>query len=147
MEKFGSITALLVDCVNIAYDLQAQELKRTEFKNLSISEVHVLEAIVLENKPTMSKVAARLKITLGSLSTAVNKLIEKKMVERVRSQADKRIVYLALTHAGKQVLEIHESIHAKIDTVVLGCIPEDKRQWVFERIKEITRELQQLGNR
>ena len=34
-----SITSLLVDCVNIAYDLQSQQLKCTKFDFLSISRI------------------------------------------------------------------------------------------------------------
>ena len=84
-----SITSLLVDCVNIAYDLQSQQLKCTKFDFLSISELHVLEAIALEKEATMTNVANRLLITVGSLTTAINKLILKGVVERSRHEEDR----------------------------------------------------------
>ncbi len=145
MEKNESITALLVDCVNITYDLQTQELKKTVFSNLSVSEVHVLEAVSLEAKPTMTNVANRLRITIGSLTTAINKLIEKKMVMRSRSDADKRVVYLVLTQSGKKAVDVHNEIHASIDKIVMDCIPEEKMQWVCDTIKEISSRMQKMA--
>lgn len=132
-----SITSLFVDCVNVAYDLQTQKLKKTKFSNLSISEVHVLEAIELEYEPTMTNVASRLYITLSSLTTAIKKLEEKQMVIKERSAGDKRVIYLSLTKLGEEALMIHNEIHDEIDQIVLECIDEKDRTWVYNKIKEV----------
>lgn len=149
MEKAEStrvepITSSLVDCVNIAYDVQIQELKKSQFSYLSISEVHVLEAISLEKEPTMTNVARRLCITIGSLTTAINKLLEKKMVERKRDNKDRRVVKLFLTDQGIEVLDLHNHIHEKIDLEILKCIPEDKQEWVLDKIDEISTALKKM---
>ena len=44
---------------------------------------------------TMSVVAKKLGITAGSLTTAVNSLVNKKYVLRKRSEQDRRVVYVS----------------------------------------------------
>ncbi|MBS5114706.1 MAG: MarR family transcriptional regulator [Erysipelotrichaceae bacterium] len=139
-----SITSLLVDCVNIAYDLQSQQLKCTKFDFLSISELHVLEAIALEKEATMTNVANRLLITVGSLTTAINKLILKGVVERSRHEEDHRIVILKLTKSGQEALVLHQEIHEAIDDVIYDCIEPDMVEWVNDTIKEISKRLNDI---
>lgn len=140
----NSISSLLVNCVNIAYDLQAQQLKCTKFNYLSVSEVHVLEAISLEKDATMTNVANRLLITVGSLTTAVNKLLKKGVIERYRLKDDRRIVILKLTESGKEALELHNSIHEAIDDIIRDCIDDKEYNWVENRIMEISSRLNEV---
>lgn len=145
MER-DSISSLLVNCVNIAYDLQAQQLKYTKFSYLSLSELHVLEAISLEKETTMTNVANRLLITVGSLTTAINKLIEKGVVERSRQLEDRRIVILKLTKEGQEALKLHQSIHEAIDAIIDDCVGTKNREWVETTIKEISSRLTEVKN-
>lgn len=48
-------------------------------------------------KKTTSEVAKELSITVGTLTTAINKLVKKGYVERIRSEDDRRVVKLGLT--------------------------------------------------
>lgn len=52
----------------------------------------------------MSEIAAMLTITQGTLTVAVNRLVKKEYVQRVRLEQDRRVVYLSLTPLGKAAL-------------------------------------------
>ena len=65
----------VVDVFNIAMDIQELYLKQGPFKQLSMSEMHVLEAVDKESSPSMSAVANHLNVTLGTLTTAVKKIV------------------------------------------------------------------------
>lgn len=136
-KKTDPITLSLVELVNMIYDVQGQTLKRSRFSHVSLTEVHVLEAISLESKPMMTHVAKRLHITIGSLTTSVNKLFEKGLLNRHRDREDKRVVFLSLTDEGWEVLRLHNKIHERIDNIIVESIPEDRRLWVFDRISVI----------
>lgn len=69
----------VVDVFNIAMDIQELYLKQGPFKQLSMSEMHVLEAVDKESSPSMSAVANHLNVTLGTLTTAVKKNCRKKV--------------------------------------------------------------------
>ena len=65
-------------------------------KCLTTSELHIIEAIG-ENKITMNELSDKLGITMGTASVAVNKLTDKQFLERSRSDADRREVFVELT--------------------------------------------------
>jgi DNA-binding MarR family transcriptional regulator len=72
----------------------------------------------------MSEVAGDLKITLGTLTTAINKLIKKGYVDRQRIEEDRRVVQVQLTKKGKLAYRLHEKFHSDmIKDVVKGLDP------------------------
>ena len=90
---------------------------------LSMNEVHVLEAIEKTKEPTMTHLARRLRVTVGTLTTAMNRLVEKGYCTRYREEEDKRKVLIALTHKAKEALEIHANFH---DEMIDATIQELK---------------------
>lgn len=104
------INELLVDVFNHILSIEARILKERGI-NLSITEVHILEAINLTEIPTMSRVANKLRVTIGTLTTSVNTLVKKNKVIRRQDELDKRRTFLELTESARKVLEIHDEFH------------------------------------
>ena len=90
------INELLVEVFNHILSIEAEALRNRGVK-LSMNEVHVLEAIVNTEEPTMTHLARRLRVTVGTLTTAMNRLVEKGYCTRYREEEDKRKVLIALT--------------------------------------------------
>ena len=65
-------------------------------------------------KKTTSEVAKELSITVGTLTTAINKLVKKGYVERIRSEDDRRVVKLGLTKKGKLLFRVHQHFHREM---------------------------------
>src|SRR5690554_65942 len=104
------INTLLVDVFNHILRIEEEALKANNVK-LSMTEVHVLEAIRNTEVPTMGEVAKKLRVTLGTLTTSINILVRKKMVFRYSDDKDRRKVYLKLTPEAQKVLKIHDDFH------------------------------------
>ena len=69
----------------------------------------------------MSTVAKAMAVTVGTLTTAVNNLVKKGYVSRVRSSEDKRVVLLSLTGKGVAAYEKHAAFHARmVQTIMDG---------------------------
>ena len=84
--------------------MEEQCLRRACAEDLSIRELHVLEAVSDlrgKGKNTMAEVARYLHLSPASLTTAVNVLVKKGYVERKYSTADRRVIYVELTEAGE----------------------------------------------
>ncbi len=105
------INLLFVDVFNDILQIEEKALKNAGLENLSIKEIHVLEAIAITPEPTMSKVAAKLRVTIGTLTTAVNTLVKKEYVERVDCKDDRRVVRLKLTNTGVGAYDVHKVFH------------------------------------
>ena len=92
-DKMEVINKLLVELFNNVQEIEEKSLKCEEISDLSITEIHTIEVIGLNTEKTMSQIAQSLKITLGTLTACINKLIKKGYVERKRIEEDRRVVY------------------------------------------------------
>lgn len=141
MDKKTDTVELIVDLVNTTLDIQDLYLRESEYSQLSMSEMHVIEAVSKEEVPSMTAVANHLNITLGTLTTAVKKIIEKGFLVKERSTEDKRIFYLRLTKEGEKALEVHNQFHKELAYYIKSHIPQERMDWVYETIKLIYSDL------
>lgn len=124
------INELLVELFNDVLQIEEQSLKDGPISDLSITEIHTLEAIGMYDQKSMSEVAQNLKITVGTLTTAINKLIKKEYVERKRIEEDRRVVLIRLTKKGKLAYRLHDKFHKDmVNTAVDGL--NDKEEEVL----------------
>ena len=116
--------------VNLFRDITALEehmIKRGEFSELSVNDMHVIEAIDVEAPKNMSTVAKALSVTTGTLTISVNGLVKKGYVARVRSEEDRRVVLVSLTEKGRRAYARHAAFHKRmIDAVVQGLSHEEQ---------------------
>ena len=99
-DVYKTINHILVNLINEIWELEEKAIITEEFKDLTNNDMHVIEAIGLGEGNNMSSIAKKLNITVGSLTTAVNNLVNKNYVERSRSKEDRRVVYVRLTEKG-----------------------------------------------
>ena len=74
MDAYKTINDTLVNLFNEIWELEKEAIITEEFKDITNNDMHIIEAIGLSGESTMSAVAKKLKITAGSLTTAVNAL-------------------------------------------------------------------------
>ena len=74
MDAYRTINDTLVNLFNEIWELEKEAIITEEFKDITNNDMHIIEAIGLSGENTMSSVAKKLKITAGSLTTAVNAL-------------------------------------------------------------------------
>ena len=108
------LNKLLLQLFNDILQIEKNAMNNTEFKDLSITEIHTIEAIGKEGNRTMGEIANDLRITVGTLTTAINRLIKKGYVERKRIEEDRRVVVVYLTESGKKVFDEHTLFHKEM---------------------------------
>ena len=92
----------------------------------------------------MSTVAKAVSVTVGTLTTAVNNLVKKGYVSRVRSPEDKRVVLLSLTEKGRAAFEKHAAFHKRmVRTVMEGFEGQEMNVLTraLEKLRQYFREL------
>ena len=82
------------------------------------------QAIGLGDGARMSVVAKRLNITVGSLTTSMNSLVNKRYVERHRSEEDRRVVLVKLTEKGVKAYHHHEDYHRQMTQAILDKLDD-----------------------
>ena len=132
MDAYRTINDTLVNLFNEIWELEKEAIITEEFKDITNNDMHIIEAIGLSGENTMSSVAKKLKITAGSLTTAVNALVRKAYVKRERSEEDRRVVYIALTEKGEKAFYHHEQFHRQMTNAViekLDALEAIYRKW------------------
>jgi len=83
---------------------EEQCLRRVCSPDLSIRELHVVEAVAClqaDSRSTMAEIARYLHLSPASLTTAVNVLVKKGFLDREYSAEDRRVIYVRLTETGE----------------------------------------------
>lgn len=96
---------------------EEQALSRVGASDLSVKELHVLEAVhdlTGQNRNTMTAIADALSIRVSSLTTAVNTLVRKGYLERGGEPGDRRVIRIRLTEKGEAANRLHSQFHAKM---------------------------------
>ena len=102
MDAYESINKILVHLFNDIWGLEEKAVITEEFKDLTNNDMHIIEAVGLGDGNNMSTIAKKLGITVGSLTTSMNSLVNKKYAVRHRSEEDRRIVNIKLTEKGEK---------------------------------------------
>lgn len=132
------INELLVDLFNDILVIEQNAIKDGNFSDISITEVHTIEAIGMYSSRTMSEVAQQLDITVGTLTIAINNLVKKGYVERERSEIDRRVVLIQLTRKGKLVYRIHEKFHSDMIKATIAGLSDDEEQVLVDSLEKLS---------
>ena len=138
MDAYRTINDTLVNLFNEIWELEKEAIITEEFKDITYNDMHIIEAIGLSGENTMSSVAKKLKITAGSLTTAVNALVRKAYVKRERSEEDRRVVYIALTEKGEKAFYHHEQFHRQMTNAVIEKLDDEEIDALVKMLKDIS---------
>ncbi len=122
----NEINSFLVTIFNDVLMIEEKTLQSSRFKDVSIKEMHTIEAVGMYHQHTTSEVAKKLGVTAGTLTVSVNNLVRKGYVERIRTDSDRRVVKLALTPNGRLLYRLHDKFHR--DMVKETIAEMDKEQ-------------------
>lgn len=120
------INEYLTSIFNNVLVIEEVSLRGSRFKDISIKEMHTVDVIGNFSDVTPSFVSKELMVTLGTVTTCLNNLERKGYIERIRSDQDRRVVYLHLTKKGRLVHRLHKRFHkAMVEKIIDGMSPEE----------------------
>ena len=131
------LDGLLSGTFNSILRIEERSLNNRLTKGLTITEVHTLVAVGLHERNPMNVVAARLGVTLATLTTAVSKLVEKGFIERTRAEDDRRKVLISLTKKGRQVLRAHNLFHHQMIDEALADLTEEEERVFADALTKV----------
>jgi NAD(P)H-dependent flavin oxidoreductase YrpB (nitropropane dioxygenase family)/DNA-binding MarR family transcriptional regulator len=99
--------------------------------------MHVLTEIGLGKIKTMTQVAAGLRISVGALTTAIDKLVKKGYVRRSRVDEDRRIVKVALTDEGAELVRAHVSFREDMIETAFKSLSAEQRELLLLSLADI----------
>lgn len=126
MNTDETLNEILVHLFQDLMDIEGKCLITEEFSDMTNNDMHIVEAIGLGEAKRSSEVAKLMSVTTGTLTRAVDGLVEHGYVVRTRSEKDKRVVYLTLTERGKAAYEHHKRFHENMVANVKANLSEEE---------------------
>ncbi|MFV0516637.1 MAG: nitronate monooxygenase [Aminipila sp.] len=135
MDRNTKLNEILVSLMNSVLKVEEQALKESTSTDLSITEIHTLEAIGIGKLKTMTQVAGSLKISVSTLTVAINKLVKKGYVDRWRIPEDRRIVKIGLTPSGEEVVREHQQFHTSMIDDITASMSENEAEVLLKSLE------------
>lgn len=86
------------------------EMRRLAENYIPWNEFVVLQLIEQKGPLMASEIANQIEVTSSHITTVTDKLIKKGLIQRERSDADRRIVYLQVTEQGREIAHTMETM-------------------------------------
>ncbi|MFA9378552.1 MAG: MarR family winged helix-turn-helix transcriptional regulator [Lachnotalea sp.] len=135
VDIYNSFNEILVKLFNDIMDIEQKALITEAFKDISSNDMHIIDAIGIGEPRNMSAVAKTMSITVGTLTIAINSLVKKGYVNRVRSEEDRRVVLLSLTQKAIKAYYHHKKFH---DDMIKATVKGLSKQETAILAKSIT---------
>ena len=126
---FNEVLVRLFRNINV---IEERAICTGDYKDVTANDMHVIEAIDMEEARNMSSVARSLGVTTGTLTIAVNSLVKKGYVERARSEEDRSVVLVSLSEKGKRAYLHHRQFHEQMIEAIVEELSEEE-QAVLEK--------------
>lgn len=138
MDHYGTFNDVLSNLFQEIMAIEGRALITEEFSDITNNDMHIIEAVGIEESRNMSTVAAKLMVTVGTLTTAVNSLVKKCYIDRVRSEKDRRIVLLSLTEKGRRAYDHHRRFHEEMIEALTTDLSDEEANVLVKALKNIS---------
>lgn len=128
MDINSTLNDVLVKLFRNVNVIEERAIRTEEYRDVTTNDMHVIEAVGMEGAKNMTSVARSLEVTTGTLTIAVNSLVKKGYVDRVRSEEDRRVVLVSLSDKGRKAYLHHRRFHEQMIDSVIAELTEEEQQ-------------------
>lgn len=137
----ASVDAILTEVSGWVGDLRCASLERLVQGNVSLSQMHVLWLLQHQGEISMSRLAELLDVSMSNATGIIDRMEEKRFIERVRVPDDRRLVLVRPGSAGIRALSETETSKRDRMRAVLGHLSASERPIVLAALRSLRRAL------
>ena len=118
---------------------RGEEAAKEQFNlsSLTLIQMHYLETISALNNPNITELASSMKLSKPTVKVAVDKMIERDYVFKVRSDEDRRSAHLHLTEKGKLINQMHDYAHKRIAEYIQSKLNTEEEECLVRVLKKV----------
>lgn len=148
LDTYDIINHILVQLFHEIWKREEEAIVTDEFQDITNNDMHIIEAVGLLNETNnMSGIAKKLGITVGSLTTAMNSLVQKGYVIRERSEQDRRVVFIRLTKKGEKAYWHHKEFHHLMTKAVMEKLKEEEIPILIKMLQGLSEFFRDYGEK
>lgn len=134
---YETFNEVLVKLYNDIMTIEEKAVITEEFKDITNNDMHIIEAIGTDIPKSMSTIAAKLSVTVGTLTIAINNLVKKGYVLRNRSSKDKRVVLISLSEKGIKAFKHHAAFHEEMIRAIIKDFSDEEVELVVKALSNL----------
>lgn len=138
VDAFNTFNEVLVRLFRKIMDIEEKAIITEEFKDISNNDMHIIEAIGMKAPKNMSTIARELSVTVGTLTIAINSLVKKGYVNRVRGEEDRRVVFISLSSKGIKAYNHHAAFHKEMVKATLDGMSDTEAQVLVKALTNLS---------
>ncbi len=138
-DTFDMLHEILVKLFRDIMDIERKAIITKEFQDISDNDMHIIEAIGMDESKNMSMVAKMVSVTVGTLTIAINSLVKKGYVNRMRGEQDRRVVYISLTEKGRVAYRHHEEFHRQMIDAIIDGLSENETKILVKALSNLNK--------
>lgn len=139
MDINNTLNEVLVKLFRDITTIEERAIRTGEYQDVTVNDIHVIEAIGMDTPKNMTSVAKELEVTTGTLTISVNGLVKKGYVNRIRSEEDRRVVLISLSEKGIRAYLHHQQFHQRMIDNVLEALSEEEQRVLEQALVRINR--------
>lgn len=144
-----ALNEILVKLFHHVMDIEERAVITEEFRDITNNDMHIIEAIGVDEPRRMSVIAEKLSVTVGTLTIHMNSLQKKGYIMRERGETDKRVVLIVLTDKGRKAFYHHRNFHKNMIQSIVRNLNEEEMELMIKcllRLKDFFNELEKEQN-
>lgn len=108
---------------------------------ISMSHLHVMWMLQRHGDLSMGRLAEMLDVSLSNATGLIDRMEERGLIERVRVPDDRRVVLVALSPHGRQMLELSDVMRSDLLEAVLRRLDDGQLACVAQALRDVTEAL------
>lgn len=117
--------------------VEARALQSIEHTGLCFSDFGVLEALLHKGPLPVNVLGKKVLLTTGSITTAVDRLARRGLVERRNDPGDRRVRLVRLTRKGRQLIEPAFAQHGADLEEVVSVLTREERATLVALLRKL----------
>ena len=122
-----------------------QQYIKVKYK-ISALEMEILQLIVLQGPKKMKEIGEHFQIKLSTLTSIIDKIEQQKLVKRVNSKEDRRVVFLEVARKGARIYDNYSRYIHRISQVMKNSMDENLFFAFVEGIEKMSEAVEQVDD-
>ncbi|WRQ32527.1 MarR family transcriptional regulator [Bacteroidales bacterium MB20-C3-3] len=131
---------VISDISSFIGNIEEEAKEQFNLLHLTSNQMNYLEVIHQLDNPNITELAQQLKLSKPTVKVAVDKLIDREYIYKIRSDLDRRSAHLHLTEKGKLINQMHDYAHKKIAEIFLRKLNEEEIKVLEDLLLKVLRE-------
>jgi DNA-binding MarR family transcriptional regulator len=136
--KQNDVEALARELISRFDSLTREFLAPQANAHFSRAEATLLGYLAEKGPATMSEISGILSLALSSTTGLIDRLVERRLVERTRPESDRRTVSVLLTTKGKRALETYLEARIGLGRGMLERLEPGEREALLALFRKMT---------